>query len=137
MSEVPNEKPLPLLDRDSKPFWDSLQEQNMRLQRCAECGKIRHYPRPVCDSCYSMEVDWVRASGKGKVHSWTISHHAFHPGFIPDLPMTLVTVDLEEGVRMCAQMRDFDPDELRVHMPVVLGYEALSKEVTLPVFHPA
>ena len=53
MSEVPNEKPLPLLDRDSKPFWDSLQEQNMRLQRCAECGKIRHYPRPVCDSCYS------------------------------------------------------------------------------------
>ena len=31
MSEVPNEKPLPLLDRDSKPFWDSLQEQITRV----------------------------------------------------------------------------------------------------------
>ena len=137
MNEIRLDKPTPLLDRDSKPFWDSLQERNMRLQRCAECGKIRHYPRPVCVDCYSMEVDWVLASGKGKIHSWTVSYHAFHPGFIPDLPLTLVTVDLEEGVRMCAQMRDFKPDELRLDLPVILGYEALSDDITLPVFHPA
>ena len=133
----PYDKPMPPQNRDSKPFWDSLQERAMRLQSCADCGKVRHYPRPVCDSCHSMEVEWVRASGKGKVHSWTISHHPFHPGFMADLPMTLVTVELEEGVRMCAQMRDVRPDQLRIDMPVELGYEAATADLTLPVFRPA
>ena len=31
--------------------------------------RIRHYPRPVCDACYSMEVAWIEASGRGRVHS--------------------------------------------------------------------
>ena len=68
MSEAAYDKPMPPLNRDSKPYWDSLQEGSMRLQSCANCGKVRHYPRPVCDSCHSFEVEWVRASGKGKVH---------------------------------------------------------------------
>ncbi len=136
MNNPEYDKPMPPLNRDSKPFWDSMKEHNMRLQRCAECGKIRHYPRPVCDHCLSMEYDWVRATGKGKVHSWTISHHAFLPGFIADLPMTLVTVDLDEGVRICAQMRDCEPEKLSVDLPVELGYEDATSDLTLPVFRP-
>ena len=136
MTDLEYDKPVPPLNRDSKPYWDSLQEGSMRLQSCAECGKVRHYPRPVCDSCHSFEVEWVRASGKGKVHSWTVSHHPFHPGFIVDLPMTLVTVDLEEGVRMCAQMHGVEPDQMSIDMPVELGYEAATADLTLPVFRP-
>ncbi|MFP6709951.1 MAG: OB-fold domain-containing protein [Alphaproteobacteria bacterium] len=136
MSDAAYDKPMPPLNRDSKPYWDSLQEGSMRLQSCAECGKVRHYPRPVCDSCHSFEVEWVHASGKGKVHSWTVSHHPFHPGFIVDLPMTLVTVDLEEGVRMCAQMHGVEPDQMSIDMPVELGYEAATPDLTLPVFRP-
>jgi hypothetical protein len=128
---------MPPLNRDSKPFWDSLKEHAMRLQRCADCGKIRHYPRPVCDSCYSMEVDWVRASGRGMIHSWTITHHAFHPGFLSDLPMMLATVDLEEGVRICAQIRDVAPGQLSVGMAVRVDYEDATAALTLPVFRPA
>jgi uncharacterized OB-fold protein len=44
-------------------------------------------------------VVWKDANGHGTVHSWTVAHHAFHPAFAADLPYTLVTVDLEEGVR--------------------------------------
>ena len=131
------DKPMPPLNRDSKPFWDSMQEHAMRLQSCADCGKIRHYPRPVCDSCYSMEADWVRASRNGKVHSWTISHHAFHPGFLGNLPLMLLTVDLDEAVRICAQARDIVPDKLSVGMPVLLDYEDATDKLTLPVFRPA
>ncbi len=82
---------------DTQPYWDGLNAHRLRLQRCADCGKVRHYPRPVCDACYSMRVEWIDASGRGRVHSWTTTHHAFHPGFKPDLPYTLVTVDLDEG----------------------------------------
>ena len=137
MTNPVEDKPMPPLNRETKPFWDSMKEHNMRLQRCADCGKIRHYPRPVCDSCLSMNSEWVRASGKGTVHSWTVSHHAFHPAFLADLPLTLVTVDLEEGVRICAQMRDVKPDGLSIDMPVKVGYEDATADVTLPVFYPA
>jgi uncharacterized OB-fold protein len=122
---------------DTQPYWDGLNAHKLRLQRCADCGKVRHYPRPVCDACYSMRVAWIDASGRGRVHSWTTSHHAFHPGFRPDLPYTLVTVDLDEGVRMNAQFREFDPTELRVGLAVRIVFEQATDRLTLPVFVPA
>jgi hypothetical protein len=122
---------------DTQPYWDGLKAHVLRLQRCAACGKVRHYPRPVCDACYAMRAEWIDATGRGRVHSWTTTHHPFHPGFKPDLPYTLVTVDLEEGVRMNAQLRDLDPTELRVGLPVRIGFEQMTDELTLPVFVPA
>jgi len=122
---------------DTQPYWDGLNEGRLRLQRCTDCGKLRHYPRPVCDACFSMNVAWVDASGRGSVHSWTVTHHAFHPGFKPDLPYALVTVDLDEGVRMQAQLRGLDPSELRIGLPVQVAFEAATDSLTLPVFVPA
>ena len=84
-----------------------------------------------------MRVEWIDASGRGRVHSWTMTHHAFHPGFKADLPYTLVTVDLEEGVRMNAQLRNLDPAELRVDLPVRVAFEQATDGLTLPVFVPA
>jgi uncharacterized OB-fold protein len=128
------EKLVPEPTADTKPFWDALHERKFRLQRCADCKKVRHYPRPVCDACYSMNAEWVEASGRGTVHSWTITHHAFHPGFKADLPFTLLTVDLEEGVRMQAQGRGIENGELKVGLPVKVGFERVKEDLTLPVF---
>jgi uncharacterized OB-fold protein len=128
------EKLVPEPTADTKPFWDALHAGKFQLQRCADCKKVRHYPRPVCDACYSMNAEWVAASGRGTVHSWTITHHAFHPGFKADLPFTLLTVDLEEGVRMQAQARGIVQEELRVGLPVKVGFERVKEDLTLPVF---
>jgi hypothetical protein len=122
---------------DTKPFWDALHEGQFVLQRCADCRKVRHYPRPVCDACYSMNAEWVAASGRGTVHSWTITHHAFHPGFKADLPLVLLTVDLLEGVRMQAQGRSIAAAELRIGLKVKVGFERVKDDLTLPVFEKA
>jgi uncharacterized OB-fold protein len=129
-------KLVPSATLDTQPYWDGLNEGRLRLQRCADCGKVRHYPRPVCDACFSMNVAWMDASGNGRVHSWTVTHHAFHPGFKPELPYTLVTVDLDEGVRMQAQLRGLDARELRVGLPVRVAFEPATEGLTLPVFVP-
>jgi hypothetical protein len=81
-----------------------------------------------------MNAEWVAASGRGTVHSWTITHHAFHPGFKADLPLTLLTVDLEEGVRMQAQGSGLAAEELRIGLPVRVGFERVKDDLTLPVF---
>jgi uncharacterized protein len=84
-----------------------------------------------------MNADWVDASGRGTVHSWTITHYAFHPGFKGDLPYVLLTVDLPEGVRMNAQARGIDPSQLRVGLPVVVAFDPVKADLTLPVFKAA
>jgi uncharacterized OB-fold protein len=131
------EKLVPSPTPETQPYWDGLREGRLRLQRCADCGKIRHYPRPMCDACWSMNADWVDASGRGTVHSWTITHYAFHPGFKGDLPYVLLTVDLPEGVRMNAQARGIDPSQLRVGLPVVVAFDPVKADLTLPVFKAA
>lgn len=131
------DKLVPTPTPDTQPYWDGLKEHRLRLQRCAECGKVRHYPRPMCDACWSMKCDWIDAAGTGTVHSWTISHYAFHPGLKGDVPFTLLTVDLPEGVRMNAQARGIDVASLKVGLPVKVAYEDVTPELTLPVFVPA
>jgi uncharacterized OB-fold protein len=117
---------------DSAEYWRGLNEHKLLLQKCADCGAIRHYPRPMCPSCHSMECSWVEASGQGAVHSWTITHHAFHPGVRDDLPYTLATVDLAEGVRMNAQLRGVAPEMLRIGLPVRVRFETVKEGLTLP-----
>jgi uncharacterized OB-fold protein len=129
-------KLVPTPTADTQPYWDGLNEGRLRLQCCADCGKLRHYPRPVCDACFSMNATWKDASGDGRVHSWTVTHHAFHPGWKADLPYTLVTVDLDEGVRMQAQLRRLDASELRIGLPVRVAYEKATEGLMLPVFEP-
>jgi hypothetical protein len=129
-------KLVPTPTADTQPYWDGLNEGRLRLQCCADCGKLRHYPRPVCDACFSMNATWKDASGNGRVHSWTVTHHAFHPGWKADLPYTLVTVDLDEGVRMQAQLRRLDASELRIGLPVRVAYEKATEGLMLPVFEP-
>src|SRR3546814_7868151 len=107
--EVERGRPSP--NEDTKPYWDGLKQGRLLLQKCGDCGAIRHYPRQVCDKCFSMDVEWIESSGKGTVHSWTVSQHAFHPSFKGDLPMTFVTVDVDEGVRIAARLRGNDRSE--------------------------
>lgn len=95
----PIDKPLPLPNALSQPYWEAALNGRLVLQCCAACAKVRHYPRLLCDRCFSSEVNWIPATGRGTVHSWTVAHHAFHAAFAAELPYTLVTVDLEEGVR--------------------------------------
>jgi uncharacterized OB-fold protein len=131
------EKLVPSPTPETQPYWDGLREHRLRLQTCADCGKVRHYPRPMCDACWSMNTNWINASGRGSVHSWTITHYAFHPGFKGDLPYILLTVDLPEGLRMNAQTRGIEASALRVGVPVKLAFDTVKPDLTLPVFEAA
>lgn len=133
MNEPSLDKPLPDPSPDSQPFWDGLREHRLVLQKCTDCGKIRHYPRPVCDGCYSMDHTWHEATGRGVIYSWIVCHHAFHPGFKRDLPYTLLTVEMDEGVRIVGRAEGIPDDALEVGLPVQLGYED-GPDVTLPTF---
>jgi uncharacterized OB-fold protein len=92
-------KPASQTSEVAQPYWDAAARGELVLQHCAHCDAVRHYPRLLCSVCYSEASVFKPSTGGGKVHSWTVAHHAFHPAFAAELPYTLVTVDLHEGVR--------------------------------------
>jgi len=99
----------------SRPYWEAARQGRFVVQQCTGCGKLRHYPRLLCDACHSTGVEWREVSGRGRIHSWTVTHHAFHPAFAAELPYALVTVDLEEGVRALGR---WSGGELALDVPV-------------------
>ena len=127
-------KPVPHASPLTQPYWDGATAGRLRLQRCTGCGVVRHYPQLVCAQCWSLGVEWIEASGRGTVHSWTVAHHAFHPAFKADLPYTLVTVDLPEGPRALGRLDTGSQDRLHIGLPVRVSFPVNAEGVALPLF---
>jgi uncharacterized protein len=102
-------KPVPVASDFSQPYWDGVAAGQLRAQRCKGCGVLRHYPRLLCNACYSDTVEWVDLTGHGKIHSWTVAHHPYHPAFTAEVPYTLVLVDLDEGIRAMGRWQGETP----------------------------
>ena len=134
MSDTVPGKPVPHPDSDSQSYWDGAAVGRLRLQRCAACGMVRHYPQLVCTRCYSRDVEAFNASGRGTVHSWTVAHHAFHPAFKGELPYTLVTVDLPEGPRSLGRLDPASVGALRIGLPVRVSFPRDQAGTPLPVW---
>ena len=128
------ERPMPTPTRESQPYWDGMREGRFMVQHCASCGKVRHYPRPVCPHCFSMESDFKEAPTGGTLHAWTVCHHPFNFFFKAQAPYVVALVDMDVGVRVNAPLRGVDAAGLKLGRKVRLQFEPVSKEVTLPFF---
>jgi uncharacterized protein len=116
------QRPLPPPSALTAGFWEAAERHQLVVQRC-ECGRFRHYPQPMCPACLSMTWTWVPVSGRGAVYSFTVSHRAFHPAWSDHVPYAVVTVELEEGVRMISDFPDEDTDDVRIGAPVEVFFD--------------
>ena len=62
-------KAVPVPTPETQPFWDGCAAGELRIQRCADCGRPYFYPRPVCPACASRNVAWFTASGRATLYS--------------------------------------------------------------------
>lgn len=136
MTQNQSARPLPHASDLTRPYWEGAAQGKLLIQQCGQCGKLRHYPRYICDNCHSFETVWKESSGRGRVHSWMVAHHAYHPAFAGELPYTLVTVELEEGVRALGRYAVPTGEGLRLDLPVRLRLETVAEGVALPLFEP-
>ncbi|OPY67193.1 MAG: hypothetical protein A4E57_02435 [Syntrophorhabdaceae bacterium PtaU1.Bin034] len=128
-------KPLPYIHDETKDYWDGAKRHELLIRRCRSCGLHHFYPRDFCPSCFSFDVEWVKASGRGTVYSFTVCHRPA-PGFENEVPYNLVLVELEEGPRMMSNVVGCENEELRIGMRVEVVFDDVSSEVTLPRFRP-
>ena len=130
------QKTLPRIDEESRGWWEALQRHELYFQRCGDCRTDRFPPRSVCPSCLSGRVEWVRASGRGTVYSFTVTHQNQAPGFREEIPYVLAVVQLEEGPRLMTNLVECAPDAVRIGMTVVATFDDVTPEVTLVKFRP-
>jgi uncharacterized OB-fold protein len=127
-------RPAPLLTEDNLAYWEAARDREFRIQGCADCGKLRHPPRPMCPHCGSLRTDMVAVSGKGAVYSYAILHHPQAPVF--DYPVQAVLVDLDEGVRVLSNIVGAAPGDIRIGMPVQVEFADTKDGWAVPVFRP-
>jgi uncharacterized protein len=127
-------RPRPKLDADGAPFWAAAREERLVIQRCADCGTLRYYPRRQCPVCWSDTCEWVQASGRGTIYTWSIVRRAPSPGFQDIVPYAVALIDLDEGVRVLSRLVDSALEEVRIGASVQVRFEVLDNEVTLPLF---
>jgi len=127
----------PLLEPDerSAPFFEAAARGKLLLQRCEACGAWHFPPRRRCSRCGGVALAFAEASGRGVVHSHALAHRASHPALRERLPLALVAVDLEEGVRMLARLAAGSPP-VRAGTRVQVEFEPLGEGAALPIFRP-
>lgn len=127
-------RPRPALTPDNRFFFDGAKEHKLLIQRCSECGTLRHPPRPSCAHCRSFEWEPVTASGRGTIFSFVVNHYPQVPAF--DYPLVVALVELEEGTRLVANVAGITPETVAIGMPVIATFEEFDEDLTLPVFRP-
>lgn len=132
------QRPVPVPDESSAPFWSAAAEHVLTVARCAQCGKFAVPPDVVCPHCGTTDPGFVFApvSGRGTVRSWTVVRQAFLVGFEDDLPFVLVDVELveQQGLRLIGRLLDGVGAELHAGDPVMVGFEDLAPGVAVPAF---
>jgi uncharacterized protein len=134
---MPDRTDLPTIEPETQPFWDAAKEGKFLIQRCGACGGAQHYPRPFCAVCWSDQVTFEEASGRGTLYTFSTVFMNDLPPFNERLPYVVAAVDLEEGPRVMTNIVDADPADLRVGMPVVVDFRPLTDDITAPVFRVA
>ncbi len=132
------ERPLPEPDDLTRFYWEHARQHQLAILRCGDCGSFVHPPRPLCRACLSEDLAPHIMSGRGFVHSHTLTHYVFHPAFVDAVPYPVALVELEEdpGIRIVCNLVGIDPTHIRSGLPVEVVFEDVTEEISLPMFRP-
>ena len=132
------DKPLPVPDPESRPFWEAAKAHKLLIQHCVSTGKYQFPPTTFCQGAGLERPEWVEASGRGRVFSWIVVRHPTPKDIYADeVPYAVALVELEEGCRITGNLVGVDVDAITADMPVQVTFRDVTDEITLPVFEPA
>jgi uncharacterized OB-fold protein len=127
-------KPLPRVDEENRWFWEACARHELYLQKCAACGTVRYYPRALCTQCLSAKTTYVRASGRGTIYTYTVTHQNQAPGFRDELPYVMAYVQLDEGPRVLSNVVHTPVDQVSIGLRVEVVFEDVDEEMAIPKF---
>lgn len=123
---------LPRPTEASAHYWQGCRAGELRLQQCNDCQQIQFYPRIMCSQCQHRSLNWVVASGRGEIASFTVVRRGVSEAY--PTPYIVALIDLEEGPRMMSHVVGSDAESVAVGDHVMVAFEDWSDEIAMPVF---
>ncbi len=128
-------KPVPEVQPWSEKFWEGTKQGKFLIQTCGDCKANIFYPRKYCPECWSGNLGWIEAIGKGKIYTFSTAFSMVEPRFMDELPYTLAYIDLDEGIRVMSRIVECDPNDIKIGMPVEVTFFQRG-DFSLPYFRP-
>jgi uncharacterized OB-fold protein len=97
------------------------------------CGHAQLYARAHCLVCRNP-VEWVEATGRGTIYSYTVIRQNPSRSFRHLLPFVVALVDLDEGPRVMSNIVGCALEDVRIGAPVTVRFERVSDAAALPLF---
>jgi uncharacterized protein len=127
---MPRSIPAPIVNVETRPFWDAARAGRFLLPTCTACGKPHWYPRAICPFCDNGAIEWREASGRGAIHTFSVMRRVKEP-------YAIAYVTLAEGPTMMTNIVDCDLDALHIGQPVAVVFAPTEDGPPVPMFKPA
>ena len=111
----------------AKHWRETPERYRLEAGKCKKCGHINFPGRLICPECGTKEFETIRLSGKGKLETFTIIQTA-PPGFADLAPYAVGIVELEEGVKILAQITDCNTADLKIGDQLVTKFRRINEE---------
>lgn len=123
----------------TQPFWDAARAGRLAIQRCQDCKRYNHPPRPLCDACLSDKLAFEDVSGNGTVWSHTVMHQKSVAGFEETVPYLTALIELDEQPMLLlpSNLLGVSPDDVKIGRRVHVTFTPLDGDVVLPQFVPS
>ena len=125
---------MPVQDALSSHFWQGTRDRKLMIQRCRATQRPQWYPRTHSIHAPGAGVEWIEASGRGTLFTFSVIHRG--NGTTPT-PYVCAVVELEEGVLFTSTLRGVDEGAIRIGMPLEVDFADTGSDVVLPFFKPA
>ena len=103
--------PAPPTNPEIEHYWNAAKEDRLLVKKCNSCGEFHFYPRAICPFCFSDQTEWVQASGRGKIYTYSVMRRA-------PVPYAIAYVTLAEGPTMMTNIVECDFDALEIGQDV-------------------
>ena len=129
------ERPAPVPNELTKPFWTACNEGRLMLQNCAACARLHYPPTQKCSKCGSADtLVWKEVSGKGHIDVFFVIRDSRIKGFQSAQPINfaVVTLDDDPGINFLSNLPGLAAGDVPQGAPVEVIFEETSNGQRLP-----
>lgn len=117
----------PHLTRESAPFRDAANRDQLLLRRCLDTGRAYYYPRDHSPFTGSTNTDWIVASGHATLYSFSYNGR-------DDETYCIAYVTLDEGPTLLSVVQCDNPQHLRIGLRLKVAFTTTPNGQKIPIF---
>ena len=103
------------------------QRYRLEAAKCSSCGLISFPPRLVCPGCKGRIFEKINLNSEGKILSFTIIRVGSDK-FSKETPFAVGVIELNDGVRITAQIADADPGQISIGQKVRIVFRRIQDD---------